>query len=73
VDVIEFTPDETTAKQTHLADVSAEKRAELLRSGYIHVRDEAQDTAYFATGDQINYVNEGVVQLKVTVDALTRV
>lgn len=45
--------------------------ARLRRSGFIKVLAEGDHAAYFATGDQIRYVNEGVVQLGVSRSALS--
>lgn len=69
VAAIEFASNEESANGSRLEGLTQELRDQLLKAGYIKVQNE-QGEAWYATGDQINYVNEGVVQLSVMAAAL---
>jgi hypothetical protein len=72
VDAIEFAANEDSERGQKLDGLADNLRDQLLKAGYIKVQDE-HGSAWYASGDQINYVNEGVVQLNVAGSALTKI
>jgi hypothetical protein len=69
---IEFAATEDSERGQKLEGVADNLRNHLLKAGYIKVQNE-QGEAWYASGQQINYVNEGVVQLSVPASALTKI
>lgn len=67
---IEFASTEANGNGQKLDGVA--ERDHLLKAGYLKVQNE-QGEAWYVAGDQINYVNEGVVQLTVTATALAKI
>ena len=70
VAAIEFASNEQSANGDKLEGVA--ERDQLLKAGYIKIHNE-QSEAWYASGNQINYVNEGVVQLNVPESALAKI
>jgi sporulation protein YlmC with PRC-barrel domain len=69
---IEFASNEDSANGGKLEGIASHMRDQLLKSGYIKIQNE-QGEAWYAAGNQINYVNEGVVQLNVPETALVKI
>lgn len=69
---IEFASTEANGSGQKLDGTAEKVRDHLLKTGYLKVQNE-QGEAWYVAGDQINYVNEGVVQLTVTATALAKI
>jgi hypothetical protein len=72
VAAIEFAATEESANGNKLEGLGDSVRDQLLKAGYIKIQNE-QGEAWYASGQQINYVNEGVVQLNVPETALVKI
>jgi sporulation protein YlmC with PRC-barrel domain len=69
---IEFASNEQNGNKDKLKSLAQDVRDHLLKAGYIIVQND-QGAAWYAAGDQINYVNEGVVQLSDAASALPKI
>lgn len=72
VAMIEFASTEESENGNKLEGVADHLRDQLLEAGYIKIQNE-QGEAWYADGNQINYVNEGVVQLNVPETGLEKI
>jgi hypothetical protein len=72
VAAIEFAATEESEHGEKLEGLAENMRDQLLKAGYIKIQNE-QSEAWYASGQQINYVNESVVQLNVPENTLAKI